>query len=118
MAWPDVPLTDREIDRIAAFAVPANVDCDHWIGSADDHGYARCWFRGRNWHAARLVLQVKLGRVLRRGEQVDHLCRNRRCINPEHLEPVSAAENRRRAWERAAAWELMQGGLSWDEAAD
>jgi hypothetical protein len=27
------------------------------------------------------------------GKQLDHLCRNRACINPEHLEPVTAKEN-------------------------
>lgn len=31
------------------------------------------------------------------GMQLDHLCRNRMCVNPEHLEPVTAQENRRRA---------------------
>lgn len=31
------------------------------------------------------------------GLQLDHLCRNRMCINPEHLEPVTAQENKRRA---------------------
>ena len=31
------------------------------------------------------------------GMQIDHLCRNRTCVNPAHLEPVTASENRRRA---------------------
>src|SRR5690606_7471316 len=35
------------------------------------------------------------------GLEVDHLCRNRACCNPEHLEPVTRSENRRRAWRDA-----------------
>jgi hypothetical protein len=31
------------------------------------------------------------------GMQLDHLCRNRMCVNPDHLEPVTARENTRRA---------------------
>ncbi|WP_375791707.1 HNH endonuclease signature motif containing protein [Actinoplanes campanulatus] len=30
------------------------------------------------------------------GLTIDHLCRNRPCINPDHLEPVTQAENNRR----------------------
>lgn len=30
------------------------------------------------------------------GMQIDHLCRNRKCVNPNHLEPVTQQENMRR----------------------
>jgi hypothetical protein len=33
------------------------------------------------------------------GLHIDHLCRVRACCNPWHLEPVSQAENNRRAWD-------------------
>jgi hypothetical protein len=33
------------------------------------------------------------------GLTIDHLCRNTNCVNPDHLEPVTAAENIRRAFE-------------------
>lgn len=32
------------------------------------------------------------------GLHIDHLCRNRACCNPAHLEAVTQAENNRRAW--------------------
>jgi hypothetical protein len=37
------------------------------------------------------------------GLQLDHLCRNRRCINPAHLEPVTSRENTMRGETVAAA---------------
>jgi hypothetical protein len=41
------------------------------------------------------------------GLQLDHLCRNRMCVNPQHLEPVTAGENTRRA--RALITHCPQG---------
>jgi hypothetical protein len=33
------------------------------------------------------------------GLELDHLCRNPGCVNPDHLEPVTRSENIRRTWE-------------------
>jgi hypothetical protein len=46
--------------------------------------------------AHRLAVEVATGRPIPDGMTVDHLCRNRRCVNPAHLEIVSMAENLRR----------------------
>jgi len=38
------------------------------------------------------------------GLDIDHLCGNKGCINPEHLEPVTRSENVRRAIKRIGQW--------------
>jgi hypothetical protein len=38
--------------------------------------------------------------------QLDHLCRNRRCCNPDHLEPVTSDENKRRGYSPAVLHSL------------
>jgi len=34
------------------------------------------------------------------GLQIDHICENKSCVNPEHLQPVTNLENQRLYWER------------------
>lgn len=48
-----------------------------------------------NRYAHRVSYEAFIGSIPD-GLVIDHLCRNRRCINPEHLEPVTPQENQRR----------------------
>jgi|GEM_PF-982459 len=59
-------------------------------------GYARV-FVGGNVVAAHRIMYVRHRGNFAKWQQLDHLCRNKACLNPAHLEPVSRIENVRRA---------------------
>ena len=53
--------------------------------------YGVVTFQGKRWYAHRFAFFVRHGRLP--AQQIDHLCRNRICVNPNHMEDVSLTEN-------------------------
>lgn len=70
-------------------------DCIEWMAAIRPDGYGHFQNRGRNWLAHRMAYEIGVGPIPK-GLTIDHLCRNRGCQNPEHLEPVTNRENLRR----------------------
>lgn len=67
-----------------------------WVWTCFVHdGYGRFWFEGRQWPAHRWLFEQLRG-VIPAGYEPDHLCRNRACVNPDHIEVVTQAEDVRR----------------------
>lgn len=72
-------------------------ECFCWTGKLDADGYGRCRFAGHGDFLAHRVAYTILRGPIAEGLTLDHLCRNRKCCNPAHLEPVTAVENLRRS---------------------
>jgi hypothetical protein len=67
-------------------------ECWEWQAGMTHDGYGRFWWENRNMVAHKFS-SVALGDVLKENEQFDHLCRVRHCVNPAHLDRVSARIN-------------------------
>jgi hypothetical protein len=78
------------------FRVDAETECWVWRRALDSNGYGRAWAGGGSHRVAHVVMYERLRGPVPEGLELDHLCRNPACVRPDHLEPVTHAENIRR----------------------
>jgi len=76
-----------------------NTGCWIWTGAISDTGYGNASVvidgKRKTKNIPRLMYQLEKGPI-KPGLIIDHLCRNRWCVNPDHLEPVTYRENNMR----------------------
>lgn len=70
--------------------------CWLWMGCKMRNGYGQMGFGGKHYSAHRFSYEEIKG-AIPIGMELDHLCRVRNCVNPDHLEPVTRSENLKRA---------------------
>lgn len=66
--------------------------CWLWQGELNRNGYGRVWVNGKRLMVHRVVWETLRGPIAA-GLVLDHLCRQRACCNPDHLDPVTVREN-------------------------
>lgn len=100
--WPLPEKAQRYVvDRIV---MHGKNECWRWRGAHDSHGYGKAdaGSLGKSYSAHKVAYMTFVGPVPF-GHQLDHLCGNRWCCRPSHLEPVTPETNVRRGVDRAMA---------------
>jgi hypothetical protein len=121
--------------KLTRYIIDANTGCWLWQLSLSIQGYGMLQLnfgrdkqtgkrRVRTMVAHKLMWETKYGPVPK-GLELDHLCRNPRCVNPEHLEAVTHEENMRRAKHVRLSVDLIklciekrEDGYTYDEIGD
>ena len=81
------------LDVVRAQADSPSPYCTLWSRSLTEDGYGRVWAGDRVRRAHVMAYVFYHGHPVPEGHEVDHLCGNRACFNPTHLEAVSHREN-------------------------
>jgi len=86
-----------EAKLLALFTRPSEDECWEWTGHIRKDGYAQFGWRRFDGTQIRIMAHRATWYWYRGqipdGLELDHLCRNRKCVNPAHLEPVTRAVN-------------------------
>lgn len=87
------PLTDAELARfMAKVTIDPATGCWAWTAARGSNGYGKFGLDGTLRQAHRVAYTTFKGSIPA-GLVLDHTCRNRACVNPSHLEPMSQREN-------------------------
>jgi len=66
--------------------------CWIWVGNVGKRGYGVFPYKGKNHYAHRFVYQFFVG-DLTDDRELDHICHNTRCVNPDHLRTCTHSQN-------------------------
>lgn len=92
-----IPILDEKTTIRFKSLIKIKGDCWEFM-SKGERGYGSFAFNSISYKAHRVAYQVFNNKILNPELTIDHLCMNRKCVNPKHLEEVSLKLNIQRAW--------------------
>jgi hypothetical protein len=90
MAVDIIPFENHE--RFLKFISVNNNGCWEWNGFIDKHGYGKFTLKNKCYFSHRVSFDIFV-KKLNKELVIDHICKNRKCCNPEHLREVTAKIN-------------------------
>lgn len=86
-------------NRMSIYSYHDVSGCTIWIGSRNNRGYGVVWFNGKLRLAHRVSWYLSHNKWPDKGLVIDHICCDKRCINPKHLRELTNWRNIRRAYQ-------------------
>lgn len=83
---------NKAIYRFMCRTKVAESGCVEWVSPINQNGYGHFKFRSKNYKSHKWIYEQTVGPIPH-GLELDHLCRNKVCVNIKHLEPVTHREN-------------------------
>lgn len=81
--------------KIKRFVIDPRTGCWNWLLAVSHNGYGTMKVKGKSFRAMRYYYELHREKIPE-GKVLDHLCSNVVCVNPDHLEIVTVAENTQR----------------------
>lgn len=103
----------RQVDERFWEKVTKTSGCWLWSKCLDKRGYGRFHFNGENKLAHRVAYFLAYGIDV---PELDHQCRVHNCVRPEHLKPVTSAENKQNFPDLIASNTSGYRGVTWDRS--
>ena len=93
--------TEDPLLKFKRLSLQMESGCIEWQGWICPKGYSVIRFKSERHYAHRWIWEHTFGKI-KKGLQLDHLCRNRKCVNLAHLEPVTPRINTMRGFSFSA----------------